>query len=588
MVDLSLLVDDQGREATIPSCSRRRQSLAASHRRFGHDATVRHLNYDFIYNHDFILGDAPTAEGEVGDAKAKEQKDGEANEQDGKGQIEILNYDFVKSGYGAKIHRAVKIVSGTFPTILFVVATPATMHGTGYKVEVPDSSSVVMESVRRGIRALQSAYGGAPAVIGAVILVGPDQRCHANDQVSNSGEEGSVGSVAGAAGAASDWLSERPGELPIAVGRLSQKALELSYRYGHRPMPERGELFNEVYTSFVRLSKMLTATSTTASAATSTATSTATTEDGGANKQECSKECSTECSKERSQDYAWPEWEDTNFFKLMAKAQRRWEKQFAARAAARAMEKSSKSFCSEAKAAKAAEAAGACGEGVQACGKAAGGSGGTDNPSSNPFTWIQQSVYMAAVQDLQREHGSSWAGVPAKAKQQLIAERVGTLCVAKGGLGKGKGEACGEAAEDGMPGCIGFDDPPPVQEETQRSVGAGAVGAGAVGAGVGAGAGAGVDAVEVAGVLLKLSVNVKGNGGAVHAPALKFGGGDGGGGDATNKDHATWVGGGLLSCLVRGVPTKQATPSSKSKGGQQPKPRNWVAPPPSATYSGHF
>jgi hypothetical protein len=51
---------------------------------------------------------------------------------------------------------------------------------------------------------------------------------------------------------------------------------------------------------------------------------------------------------------------------------------------------------------------------------------------------------MAAVQDLQREHGSSWAAVPAKAKQQMIAQRyrVGALGVGtgKGGLGKGKGE----------------------------------------------------------------------------------------------------------------------------------------------------
>jgi hypothetical protein len=62
---------------------------------------------------------------------------------------------------------------------------------------------------------------------------------------------------------------------------------------------------------------------------------------------------------------------------------------------------------------------------------------------------------MAAVQDLQREHGSSWAGVPAKAKQQMIAERVGTLCVAKGGLGKGKGEGRGRGRGKGKGGGVG-------------------------------------------------------------------------------------------------------------------------------------
>jgi hypothetical protein len=56
---------------------------------------------------------------------------------------------------------------------------------------------------------------------------------------------------------------------------------------------------------------------------------------------------------------------------------------------------------------------------------------------------------MSSMEELQREHGSSWARVPAKVKQKLIRERVGML-TRNGSVGKGKGKGTSGVAKGGM------------------------------------------------------------------------------------------------------------------------------------------
>lgn len=257
MVNPHRLAHADGRPLLVPppalTGEARRLKADKLCQRFGHDATVEHLDYGFVFNHDFVVESCPAGE-------------------------TIVNYDWVRSAYEAKIHWTGAALQGQHPVVLLTIATPAILR-CGRSVEVPNSSVEIVDSVRRAMRALQATHNGATAIIGAVVLVGPDQHCHhADDACASSAisDEADVGDAA-------TWLSEQPNGAPnVAVGRLSRRALELLYLYGQRPLPEREELYSEVYSKFVDLAGKLTAVPGVAAAA----------------------------------DIAhhWPRWEETHFF----------------------------------------------------------------------------------------------------------------------------------------------------------------------------------------------------------------------------------------------------------------------------------